>query len=71
MKKWVDDNFGPIQKSDDGEKIVQAFWKALSLLPEKKEEEPKKEDPTPETSLYKSKCIFLSYSPKLVFCEFS
>ena len=49
MKKWVDDNFGPIQKSDDGEKIVQAFWKALSLLPEKKEEESKKEDPTPET----------------------
>ena len=37
MKKWVDNEFAEINKDSKDELPVQAFWKALSLLPEKED----------------------------------
>ena len=37
MKKWIDNEFAEINKDSKDELPVQAFWKALSLLPEKED----------------------------------
>lgn len=74
MKKWVDDNFGSISKSDDGEKFVQAFWKALSLLPEEKDQPKQPEQPQPPLppepeSPKKVKVEFIDDGPDTEFDE--